>query len=414
VKTSVVEKFLGFVRHDSQSAFDVESVPSTSKQLGFAKLLAQECMSVGLSEVAVSAHGIVTATLHANVDSADPNSLGVIGFLAHMDTSPDFSGEGVSPQIIYNYDGGDIILNSDLTLSSVEFPELRDYVGQTIITTDGRTLLGADDKAGIAEILAAMEYLIQNPEIPHGKIRIAFTTDEEVGKGVDNFDVAAFGADIAYTVDGGGIGELEYENFNAARVIIDIAGKSVHPGQAKGIMKNAGLIAAEIVSLFPAHETPAATEGREGYYHLGSMTAGVSHARLVYTIRDFCDQNFEQRKAYAGLVAETFNFRYGKGTVNIEIRDEYRNMKLKIDECPQVLERARRAYVRSGVDIKETLIRGGTDGSRLSFMELPCPNIFTGGHNYHGPFEYIPAESMEKAVEVIVNICKLSDEEISG
>jgi len=396
-----MEKFLSFIIHDTQSAYDAEGVPSTAKQLDFAKFLAEECKSIGLSEVAISEHGIVTATLHANADTPE-----VIGFLAHMDTAPDFAGSNVSAQIVHNYDGGDIVLNSDIVLSPDEFPELHEYIGLTIITTDGNSLLGADNKAGIAEILAAMEYLIQHPEISHGKIRVAFTTDEEVGKGAEHFDVAAFGADFGYTVDGGGIGELEYENFNAARVVYDIHGKSVHPGSAKGIMKNAGLIATEIVSAFPAYETPGTTEGREGYYHLNSMTASVEHARLDFRIRDFYDEYFEHRKAYAGIVAETFNFRYGKGTVKLEIHEEYRNMKLKIDECPEILERARRAYAEAGVEVKETLIRGGTDGARLSFMGLPCPNIFTGGHNFHGPYEYIPVESMEKAVEAIVNICK--------
>ena len=402
MKTSVAEKFLSLISHDTQSAHDADTSPSTAKQLDFAYILAEECKSVGLSEVTVNGHGLVTATLHANADVED-----VIGFIAHMDTSPDFSGANVSAQIVYNYDGGNIVLNSYLTLSPDEFPELLGYTGQTIITTDGNTLLGADDKAGIAEILAAMEYFIQHPEIPHGKVRIAFTTDEEVGRGTDNFDIGAFGASYGFTVDGGGIGELEYENFNAARVVYDITGKSVHPGQAKGIMKNAGLIATELISQFPQNETPATTEGREGYYHLCSMTANVEHARLDYRIRDFDEEGLNKRKAFAEMAAETINFRYGKGTVGLKVQDEYRNMKCKIDEYPKIIDLARRAYAKAGLETKETPIRGGTDGAKLSFMGLPCPNIFTGGHNYHGPYEYIPVESMEKAVEVIVNICVL-------
>ncbi|MCL2699547.1 MAG: peptidase T [Defluviitaleaceae bacterium] len=401
MKTSVTEKFLSFIIHDTQSAYDAGVSPSTANQLEFAKVLVEECKSAGLSEVSVGEGGVVTATLHANIETDE-----IIGFLAHMDTSPDFSGNGVKPQIIYNYDGGDIALGGNLTLSPGEFPELRKYAGQTIITASGDTLLGADNKAGIAEILAAMEYLIRHPDIPHGKIRIAFTTDEEVGKGADLFDVAAFGADYAYTVDGGEIGELEYENFNAARVTFDITGKSVHPGHAKGIMINAGLIAAEIVSAFPADETPATTEGREGYYHLGSMTASVEKARIDYRIRDFDKKNFEYRMRFAEKLPDEFNLRYGKNTVRVEISEEYLNMKPKLDEFPHIIERARRAYAEAGVEINETPIRGGTDGSRLSYMGLPCPNIFTGGHNFHGPYEYIPAQSMEKAVEVIVNLCK--------
>ena len=401
---SVAERFLQLIKHDTQADEYSETYPSTKSQLAFGELLANECKEIGLSDVLVDRFGYVTATLPSNIQgTADDGT--IIGLLAHMDTSPDAAGKA-NARIVKSYDGNDIKLNENITLSPKEFPHLKNYLGQDLIVTDGNTLLGADDKAGIAEIFAAMEYLIKHPEIPHGKIRIAFTPDEEIGKGVDFFDVAAFGADYAYTIDGGGVGELEYENFNASAVTYSITGKSVHPGTAKGTMLNAGLVAGEIMAQFPPLETPTHTEGYQGFYHLTAVVGEVSHARVDYIIRDHDADILKRREAFARQVADKINDKYGKNTVKFEVREQYRNMNTVMQEHMYIIDRAKEAFKPAGVEPILKPIRGGTDGARLSFMGLPCPNIFTGGHNAHGPYEYIPIPSMEAAVKIIVNICR--------
>ena len=400
VKTAVLERFLGYVVHDTQSALDSDTVPSTGKQIEFAKLLAEECERMGLGEVVLSDFGVVMATLPSNMNAKVP----VMGLLAHMDTSPDAPGEGVVPRIFENYDGGDIVLSAETVISPREFPALANYAGQTIITASGNTLLGADDKAGIAEILTAMEYLLQHPEIPHGKIRVAFTPDEEIGLGTENFDVAAFGADFAFTVDGGATGELEYENFNAASATFEITGKSIHTGYAKGIMINSLLIAAELAMAFPPDETPSATEGYEGFYHLAGIEGDVGYTKMYLLIRSFDKEEFEARKKFAADLADSVNEKYGANTVKLEISDQYYDMKEKID--PWIIEYAKSAYAGAGVEPIIIPVRGGTDGAMLSYKGLPCPNIFAGEHNFHGMYEFVPLESMEKAVHVIINLCK--------
>jgi tripeptide aminopeptidase len=398
MKTAVLERFLNYIAYDTQSDPDSNTTPSTSKQMIFARYLYEECKTIGLSEIELNEYGIVTATLPANIEDDVP----VIGFLAHMDTSPEFSGKDVVPQIIENYDGKDIVLNAETVLSPEEFPALRNYIGQTIITTSGDTLLGADNKAGIAIILTAMEYLIQHSEIPRGKIRIAFTPDEEIGRGTDNFDVDAFGADFAFTVDGGPLGDLEFENFNAARALLEITGRSVHPGSAKGIMKNSVLIAAEIASAFPPDEVPAKTEGYEGFYHLVRIDGDVAKTRMEIIIRCFDRKKFEARKEFVVNLVNSFNRKYGEKTVKLDINDQYYNMKEKID--PHIIEYAKAAFSTAGVEANIVPVRGGTDGAMLSYKGLPCPNIFTGGHNFHGPYEFISVESMVKAAYVIINL----------
>lgn len=398
---SVSERFLSYIRYPTTSDEDSPSFPSTKTQLAFAAVLAEECRQLGLQSVAVDAYGYVTATLPATAENAP-----IIGFLAHMDTSPDASGENILPIIVKNYDGGDIVLREG-SLSPVDFPVLRDYIGQTLITTDGTTLLGADDKAGIAEILTAMEHLLTHPEIPHGEIRIAFTPDEEIGKGVDYFDVKAFGADFAYTLDGGRIGELEYENFNAARAVFRIHGKNVHPGTAKNVMINAALIGTEIASLLPADEIPAKTEGYEGFFHLCSFEGTTSSATLDYIIRDFDSASFEARKALLHSIAEQKNREY-PGCVELELTDQYYNMLSQIAPHMEIVDLAKQAMLDCGITPIVQPIRGGTDGARLSFMGLPCPNLFAGGHNFHSNFEFIPVESMEKAVQIVCKIVQLA------
>lgn len=398
---SVSERFLTYIQHPTTSDESSPSFPSTKSQLAFAAFLAEECRQLGLRSVSVDAYGYVTAILPATAENAP-----IIGFLTHMDTSPDASGENILPIKIENYDGGEIPLREGC-LSPVEFPVLRDYVGQTLITTDGTTLLGADDKAGIAEILTAMEYLLAHPEIPHGEIHIAFTPDEEIGKGVDYFDVKAFGADFAYTLDGGRIGELEYENFNAARAVFRIHGKNVHPGTAKNVMINAALIATEIASLLPADEIPAKTECYEGFFHLCSFSGTTSSATLDYIIRDFDSVSFAARKALLRSIAEQKNLEY-PGCVELELTDQYYNMLSQIEPRMEIIALAKQAMLDCGITPIVQPIRGGTDGARLSFMGLPCPNLFAGGHNFHSNFEFIPVESMEKAVQMIVQIAKLA------
>ena len=397
--TDVSKRFLNLISYDTSSLYESTTYPSTPSQMDFAKtVLAPECEKIGLSDVTVDEYGYVTATLPSNINRDIPT----VGFIAHMDTSSDASGKNIKPQIIENYDGGDITLNDTMILSPSEFPDMKNYIGQDIITTDGTTLLGADNKAGIAEILTAMEHLIKNPSIKHGEIKIAFTPDEEVGRGVDRFDVKKFGADFAYTIDGGRLGEFEYESFNAARAVIKITGKSVHPGAAKGIMINAGLIATEIASKFPCDETPATTEGREGFFHLTKISGSVGTATLEYIIRDFDKSSFINRKEFIKNLADEF-------AVEVNIHDEYFNMHdvLSKDEYSQIRNIAIESMEILGITPIISPIRGGTDGARLSFMGLPCPNIFAGGHNFHGPYEFIPIQSMIKATEVIVKICEV-------
>lgn len=403
--SNVVERFLKYVKFDTRSEEDSTSFPSTEKQFILARALADELREMELEDISLDQYGYVMATLPANTQKQVPT----IGFIAHMDTSPEISGANIKPRIIENYDGGDITLNEEnnIVLSPQEFPELKNYIGKTLITTDGTTLLGADDKAGIAEIMAAIEHLKAHPEIPHGKIRIGFTPDEEVGRGVDYFDVEKFGADFAYTIDGGAIGELEYENFNAAKAKVKVQGRSVHPGTAKGIMINSVLLANEFISLLPPKETPAETEGYEGFYHLLNFNGEVEETTLSYIIRDFSKESFEKRKQTMSLLVDKLNQKYGTHTFKIELTDQYYNMKEKIEPVKHVVDLAFKAMEEVGVPPRINPIRGGTDGARLSFMGLPTPNIFGGGHNFHGKYEFIPTYAMEKAVEVIVKIAEL-------
>lgn len=398
---TVTERFLTYVKHHTTSDETSDTFPSTKRQLAFAAFLAKECEAIGLQSVSMDAYGYVTALLPGNTANAP-----TIGFISHMDTSPDASGENVLSNIVENYDGKAIPLNGTV-LSPEEFPSLKEYIGQTLITSDGTTLLGADDKAGIAEILTAAEYLLAHPEIPHGAIRIAFTPDEEIGKGVDFFDVDKFHADFAYTLDGGRIGELEYENFNAARAIIRIKGKNVHPGSAKNVMKNAALIGTEIASLLPERETPAKTEGYEGFFHLCSFEGDVTSATLNYIIRDFNADSFAHRKELLRLIVERKNAQYNN-CIELDLRDEYYNMLSQIEPHMEIVSLAKQAMLDRGITPIIQPIRGGTDGARLSFMGLPCPNLFAGGHNFHSNYEYIPVPSMEKAVSMIVRIAELA------
>lgn len=398
---TVTERFLTYVKHHTTSDETSDTFPSTKRQLAFAAFLAKECEAIGLQSVSIDAYGYVTALLPGNTANAP-----TIGFISHMDTSPDASGENVLSNIVENYDGKAIPLNGTV-LSPEEFPSLKEYIGQTLITSDGTTLLGADDKAGIAEILTAAEYLLAHPEIPHGVIRIAFTPDEEIGKGVDFFDVDKFHADFAYTLDGGRIGELEYENFNAARAIIRIKGKNVHPGSAKNVMKNAALIGTEIASLLPERETPAKTEGYEGFFHLCSFEGDVTSATLNYIIRDFNADSFAHRKELLRLIVERKNAQYNN-CIELDLHDEYYNMLSQIEPHMEIVSLAKQAMLDCGITPIIQPIRGGTDGARLSFMGLPCPNLFAGGHNFHSNYEYIPVPSMEKAVSMIVRIAELA------
>ena len=403
-----LERFLRYVRIDTQSAMDAESYPSTSKQLDLARLLVEELTALGMDEVKLDQYGYVTATLPANIETSAP----VVGFLAHMDTSPAASGANVKPRLIENYDGQDIVLNAEknILLSPCDFPKLLDLKGQRLVVTDGTTLLGADDKAGIAAIIGAMAHLIAHPEVPHGKLRVGFTPDEEVGEGVKFFDVPAFGADFAYTVDGGKIGEFSYETFNAASAKIKINGRSVHPGTAKGRLKSAIQVAIDFHNLLPVFDRAEHTEGREGFIHLTEMAGEAERAHLYYIIRDHDEAAFARRKQEVQRVADFINERYGAGTLELEIRDQYFNMRKMIEARPEIIEIARKAYRAAGLEPVEEAVRGGTDGSRLSYMGLPTPNIFTGGHNGHGRFEYLSVEALEKATEVVVIISKLVGE----
>jgi tripeptide aminopeptidase len=400
--SKVVERFIKYVKFDTKADDASETVPSTPGQLVLARELGKELEQLGLSDVSVDENGYVMATLPSNLDKKVPT----VGFIAHMDTSPDMSGTNVSPKFVENYDGGDIKLNDEVTLSPKEMPELTEYIGETLITTDGTTLLGADDKAGIAEIITAVEYLIEHPEVPHGTIKIGFTPDEEIGRGPNHFDVKKFGADLAYTMDGGAIGELEYENFNAAGAKVTIHGRNVHPGYAKNKMINSMLIANEFIASLPESETPQATEGYEGFYHLNSINGDVEKTVLSYIIRDFDKDNFEKRKQHIKQLAEELNKKY-PGRVVIEIKDSYKNMREMIEPVMHVVDNAVKAMELAGVKPLIRPIRGGTDGARLSFVGLPTPNIFAGGLNFHGKYEYVPVSSMEKAVQVILKLVDL-------
>lgn len=401
----IVERFIRYAKIHTTSDPKSSSFPSTERQLVFARQLEQELREIGLSEVNTDEYGYVTATLPANTDKKCP----VVGFIAHFDTSPDFAGENVNPRLVENYPGGSVVLSEDGTveLDPQMFPELGQYIGQDLLVTDGKTLLGADDKAGIVEIVSAMEYLIAHPEIKHGKIRIGFTPDEEIGKGADHFDVEKFGADFAYTLDGGEIGELEYENFNAAGARIIIQGRSVHPGYAKGKMINAALVANQIISFLPAAQRPEHTEKYEGFYHVTSVDGNVSQAMVEMIIRDHDRKKFDDRKNFLVECCSLINLKHGAEVVKLQLEDQYYNMREKIEPVKYVVDIAEQAMRKAGVAPKIKAIRGGTDGARLSYMGLPCPNIFAGGHNFHGPYEYLPIQSMKKAVEVIVGICEL-------
>lgn len=402
----LVSRFLKYVSFDTQSCEEAEGkCPSTDKQLLLARYLKDELESLGLEDVDMDEHGYVYATLPANTDKHVP----VIGFIAHMDTSPDCSGANVRPRIIPNYDGTDIALNEEVTTSVARFPELLQHVGEDLIVTDGTTLLGADDKAGIAEIVTAMTYLQRHPEIEHGKIRIAFNPDEEIGTGAHRFNVEKFGCEWAYTMDGSEVGELEYENFNAAAAKFTIKGRNVHPGYAKGKMVNACLVAQEIIEALKA-ERPETTEGYEGFFHLTNMEGTVEEATLGYIIRDHDSQKFEARKQEILHTAAALNQRYGEGTVTATIKDQYRNMLEQLQDKPHVTDIARQAIEEACGFCHVIPIRGGTDGAQLSFMGLPCPNIFAGGLNFHGHNEFVPIQSMEKATMTIVNICRITAE----
>lgn len=401
-----MNRFLKYVSIYTESEAFVEKFPSTDRQWDLAKYLVEELKSIGLEDVSIDENGYVFGYVPSTVDHEVPT----IGFVSHMDTSPDFTAENVKPQIWENYDGGDIKLNENMVLSPSEFPEILQYKGQTIITTDGTTLLGADDKAGIAEIVTAAEYLVAHPEIKHGRIAVGFTPDEEVGRGADFFNVEKFGAEWGYTMDGSEIGELEYENFNAASAIVTFKGKSVHPGYAKNKMINAANLAMEFASQLPNDEVPELTDKREGFFHLAKMSGSVTEAKLVYIIRDHDMEQYEARKALFLQIAEDIQERFDHEVVLATVEDQYFNMIEKVQEKFQSVEIAEQALKDCGITPNIKPIRGGTDGARLSFMGLPCPNIFAGGHNFHGPYEYVPVESMLKATEIIVRIAELTAE----
>ena len=398
------DRFLKYVSFDTQSSEESDSFPSTEKQLVLLNYLADEMRSLGLEDVVVDKYGYTMGTIPA---SEGCETAPVIGFIAHVDTSPDMSGKDVKPHVIEEYDGGDIMLNGSLTMRVADFPELKGFVGHTIIHTDGTTLLGADDKAGCAEIMSAAEYLMAHPEIKHGKIRIGFTPDEEIGRGVDYFDVAAFGADFAYTMDGSAEGELEYENFNAASAVVEVQGRNVHPGYAKNKMINAIQVACELNSLIPAVERPEHTEGYEGFYHCVGFGGTVENAKISYIIRDHCSEKFEQKKVYMWSCVDLLKKKYGEEVLTLTLKDQYYNMRKMVEPHPQVIAKAEEAMRMADVEPKIKPIRGGTDGARLSFMGLPCPNIFAGGMNFHGKFEYCSLNTMKKAEQVIINLAQL-------
>ncbi|MFT5248969.1 MAG: tripeptide aminopeptidase [bacterium] len=404
-KKHLIDRFISYVTVDTESDPTSESTPSTKKQWNLANALVAELKEIGMQDVSIDENAYIMATLPSNIDK----NVSVIGFISHFDTSPDFTGANVKPQIIENYDGSDIVLNKeeDIVLSPSYFEDLLLYKGQTLITTDGTTLLGADDKAGIAEIISAMEYLINHPELKHGTIKVGFTPDEEIGRGAHKFDVEKFGAAWAYTMDGSQVGELEYENFNAAGAVVTIKGKIVHPGYAKGKLINSMYIATQFINSLPNMETPEHTEGREGFFHLHNMIGEVEETKLEYIIRDHDLSHFEARKNAITKLAEELNTQYGREVISVEIKDQYFNMREKIEPVMHIVKIAEEAMIQANIKPLIKPIRGGTDGSQLSYMGLPCPNIFAGGHNFHGRYEYVPVESMQKAIEVIVNIAQL-------
>lgn len=399
---NITERFLKYVSFDTQSADGADCTPSTNKQLVFAEYLKDELNEIGLQDVEMDENGYIYATLPANTTDNVPT----IGFIAHYDTSPDCSGKDVCPRIIKNYDGGNIELSPGIISSPEKFPELLAHINEDLIVTDGKTLLGADDKAGIAEIVQAMIYLMEHPEIKHGKIRVGFNPDEEIGLGAQKFDVKKFDASFAYTMDGSEVGEIEFENFNAASAKITITGCSVHPGYAKNKMINAARVATELASMLPSNETPETTEGYEGFFHLTSISGGCENANLSYIIRDHSREKFEERKLYLQNVVNRINEKYGD-IAKLELKDQYYNMREKIEPMMQIIDIAKRAVTEAGATPKIKAIRGGTDGAQLSFMGLPCPNIFAGGLNFHGPHEFVPIQSMEKAMMTVVYICRI-------
>ncbi len=403
-KERLVERFLRYVAVDTQSDPESETFPSTAKQLTLLNLLLEEMLVMGLADVEIDPHGYVTGTIPATPGCEQKP---VIGFISHVDTSPDMTGVEIKPQFVYDYDGEDIRLNESLTMRVAEFPELSFFKGHTLITTDGTTLLGADDKAGIAEIMTAAEYLMAHPEIPHGTVRIGFTPDEEVGRGVDFFDVENFGANFAYTVDGGFEGELEYENFNAASAKIAVQGRNIHPGYAKDKMINALQVICEINALLPAAQRPEHTEEYDGFYHLVGMNGTVEQATSEYIIRDHSREKFEAKKSYLQSVVNLLEEKYGKGVISLTVKDQYYNMREMVEPHPEVIGRAEKAMRLAGVVPVVRPIRGGTDGSRLSYMGLPCPNLFTGGMNFHGKFEYCSVDTMCRACKTLVHLAKL-------
>lgn len=402
----IIDRFIKYVSIDTQSDPNNPAFPSTEKQWTLAKLLEKELKFIGLTDVNLDENCYLTATLPSNISYKVPT----IGFVAHIDTSPDFSAEHVNAQVHKNYDGKAIILNADdhIILDPKEFKELINYKGQTLITTDGNSLLGADDKAGITEIVTAMEFLLSHPEIKHGILKICFTPDEEVGKGAHKFDVKSFNADWAYTMDGSELGELEFENFNAASGLVEIKGKIVHPGYAKGIMINAMTIAAQFIAALPANEVPEQTDDYQGFYHLYGMKGSVEKASLQYIIRDHDRQKFEARKLHFSALADALNKKLGNSLITTTIKDQYFNMREMVEPVMHIVDIAKEAMIQAGIKPNIKAIRGGTDGAQLSYMGLPCPNIFAGGHNFHGRYEYVPAESIQKATEVIINIAKIT------
>lgn len=404
-KMRLLNRFLTYVKIYSTSDAESETTPSTPQQWDMANLLLDELKELGLEDVSMDEHGYVFGYVPSNLENDDEPT---IGFIAHYDSTPDFNGKGVNPIVWEDYNGQDLLLNKEtgFTLSPNRFESMKDYVGQTLITTDGTTLLSADDKAGIAEIVTAAEYLLAHPDIKHGRIAVGFNPDEEIGRGAHKFNVEKFGAEWAYTMDGGEVGELEYENFNAAGAVVKIHGLSVHPGYAFGKMVNASLLAAEFIQMLPANETPATTKGYEGFYHLTDVESYTSEAKIQYIIRDHDAEKFEVRKQVMLDTVKKFNEKFGEGTAEVEIKEQYRNMKQQFKGKMHIVDIAEQAMKDANITPKIKAIRGGTDGAQLSYMGLPCPNIFAGGLNFHGPYEYVPLESMEKAVKVIVNIAK--------
>lgn len=405
---TVLERFLNYVVIETTSDPYAESFPSTKSQLDFGHTLMEEMKELGLTDVTQDEYGYVFGTIPSTV----PDYKGkILGLIAHMDTAPAASGKNIKPRVIKNYDGAEIVLNAEkkIVMKPEDFPSLKQYVGQDLVVTDGLTLLGGDDKAGVAEIMTAAEYLINHPEIPHGPIRVGFTPDEEVGQGADYFDVKKFGADFAYTVDGGECGELEYENFNAASVFVDFTGLSIHPGSAKNKMINALLLAMEFQGMMPEAQKPEHTEGREGFIHLESLEGSVEHASSEYIVRDHDFDLFKKKKEYMQRTADYMNVKYGEGTVSLRMEDSYYNMRQQIEPHYFLIENVLKVYEKLDIEPKIQPIRGGTDGSRLSFMGLPCPNLGTGGHNFHGHFEYVCVQSMEKCVQVLIELVKTFD-----